>query len=665
MAQTIPLHLVLDLGTGSEFFDSVADSDQDIVYPWPGDPYTLDLTTPIQLIQPVWIGVSADGNNAQAFPKSMTVAQIIAAGFPRVYEGTEIVDGDGNVLVFSDQYNHILLAIAACCNPNYLTQALALKTSNKPLTPGQTYVCGTEAIFKWLALYGKNELRPDLTYEFRIRMINADASIDLEDALVPTAPFSETHANVLNWPADFVGLTIEGENLVANDTVSPMPGELRLLTFDGGTLEMHVIIRDNAAAIIAEDTQIFALPDSQCGTGCIDPYPENILTSFPDATLDVAYNHSTQLEGTGPFAFNILQKPTWLAGVLDPVTGLITWSGTPDTPENELIVEFQAENCGEPIAEETPSSGEILFDVKQVLSFTARTPISNQPWYKVVWADFLGLFVAITQQDGSGTQVATSPDGETWTLRSTPGDINWNSITVNESAGKLVVVGTGDVGAIMTSADAITWTPHNAPEVVQARAVVYSPELDLYISVGSLGTNRIMKSSDGETWTPVVAPVLNQWYGLVWSSALGLFVATAATGTGNQVMTSPDGDTWTIRTTDGTSRSWFSISEGGGLLIATSTTGSFGQRIMTSPDAITWTLRTASNFNRNWTGNAYGNGVFVAVGNGTGPSVMQSVDGISWIDTTAPNSPWTGIAYNGTTRFVVVGLNALATADWT
>lgn len=660
MAQTIPLKLVIDLGGGSEFFDSVADSDQDIVYPWPGTPVTFDLTIPPHLIQPVWIGVSADGNDAQAYPLNTPVADIIAAGWPHVYQGTEIADSDGNVMVYSDQYNHILLAIASCCNSNFLTQALALKQSSFPLTPGETYPCGSEAIFTWLVIYGKNEDRPNLSARFNITLTNADQSVTLSGAfssfvLPPTGKISKA------WPADFIGMTIDGTNLVAND-VEPMPGEMRVMDFDNGTIEVRTAVLDEDFNVIIEEANTWALPGTQCGANCIDPYPDPL--TLPDATDGVEYVAETQLEGSGPFALEIVQKPAWLTASLNAITGVITWGGTPPTFGNDQVVEFKAENCGEPIVAETPSSGEILLDVKQVMTFIARTSPGNQPWYKVRWIPWLNLYVAISQSNASGQQVATSPDGETWTLRNTPGNINWNAITDN-GVDKIVVVGTGDVGAIMTSPDAINWTAHNAPEVVQARGVAYSASLNLYVAVGSLGTNRILKSSDGETWTTVTAPALNQWYGLIRSEALGLFVATAINGTSNQVMTSPDGDTWTLRTTDSTSRSWFYINEGGGLLVATAASGSFGVRIMTSPDAITWTLRQANNVNQTFTGSAYGNGRHVIVGNAvSGQPFEQSADVVTWTQVPGPIQGYVGITF-GVDRFVVVGLNVVATADWT
>jgi hypothetical protein len=663
MAQTIPLKLVIDLGGGSEFFDSVADSDQDIVYPWPGDPVTFDLTVEPHLIQPVWIGVSADGNDAQAYPVTTSVEDILAAGWAHVYQGTEIADGSGNVTVYSDQYNHILLAIAACCNNNFPTQALALKQSRFPLTPGETYPCGSEAIFTWLVVYGRNEDRPALSARFDIKLTSADQSIILEG---PFSSFGIPPGGKItkSWPNDFIGMTVGGENLVAND-VEPMVGERRVMDFDNGTIEVKTSVLDETFEVIIQEANTWALPGTQCGANCIDPYPDPI--TFPDATEGVAYSAFTQLEGDGPFALEIVQKPSWLTASLNAVTGLITWGGTPPTFGNDQIVEFKAENCGEPIVAETPSSGEILLDVKQALLFQARTSISNQPWYKVCWSEFLGLFIAVSQQDGSGTQAATSPDGLVWTLRSTPGNINWNDVISFEDLGRVVAVGTGDTGAMMWSDDGITWTAADV-DLGQWRGVSASPSLAELVAVGSLGSNRVVFSSNAVAWDLGNAAVLNQWYSVAWSPTLNLFAAVSITGSGNQVMTSIDGENWTSRTSPAGTRMWFKIIWAGGQFVAVGASGSGGSRVMTSPDGIIWTIRNAANVNGAWLGLAYGNNIYVAVANtsaGAEKQMMKSGDAITWQEVNGPNQAWTSVAYNGVSRFVAVGTNQLMTAEWT
>lgn len=106
----IALHLLNDLGS-----DSIGGSIADQPFAWPGLPVDYDVTIPPENVAPVWAGVSADGSTNQIFPMTATVAQIIAAGFPRVYQVTQITGADGSVQVFSENLKTVQILIAACC----------------------------------------------------------------------------------------------------------------------------------------------------------------------------------------------------------------------------------------------------------------------------------------------------------------------------------------------------------------------------------------------------------------------------------------------------------------------------------------------------------------------------------------------------------------------
>lgn len=104
------MHLLNDLGS-----DSIGGSIADSPFPYPGTEVEYDVTTPPENVAPVWIGVSADGLTNQVFPIGTTVAAIIGAGFPRVYQGTQIIGNDGSVQVFSENLKTVQITIAACC----------------------------------------------------------------------------------------------------------------------------------------------------------------------------------------------------------------------------------------------------------------------------------------------------------------------------------------------------------------------------------------------------------------------------------------------------------------------------------------------------------------------------------------------------------------------
>jgi hypothetical protein len=86
--------------------------------------------------------------------------------------------------------------------------------------------------------------------------------------------------------------------------------------------------------------------------------------------------------------------------------------------------------------------------------------VDQTSWNAITFGN--GLFVAVSG-DSSGSRVITSPDGITWTPRTSPDNIQWISVTYGNGVFVAVGCGTacGDAGganSIMTSPDGITWT---------------------------------------------------------------------------------------------------------------------------------------------------------------------------------------------------------------
>jgi hypothetical protein len=226
----------------------------------------------------------------------------------------------------------------------------------------------------------------------------------------------------------------------------------------------------------------------------------------------------------------------------------------------------------------------------------------------------------------------TSPDGITWTIRTSASDNNWEKIAWSPELILLVAVSTTGTGnRIMTSPDGITWTSRTSPADNTWRSIIWSPELYLFVAVASSGTgNRVMTSPDGIAWTIGTTPADNQWEDIVWSPDLSIFTAVAFSGTGNRVMTSPDGIAWTIGTTPADNQ-WEDIVWSPDLSIFTAVAFSgTGNRVMTSPNGFTWTIRTNSVDNdfRNITWSPELS-IFACVSvSGTGNRVMTSAFGI-------------------------------------
>jgi hypothetical protein len=86
----------------------------------------------------------------------------------------------------------------------------------------------------------------------------------------------------------------------------------------------------------------------------------------------------------------------------------------------------------------------------------------------------------------------------------------------------------------MTSPDGITWTSRTSAADNQWFAVTYGN--DLFVAVSGSGTgNRVMTSPDGITWTSRTPAADNFWNSVTYGN--GLFVAASSSGT-KRVMTS-------------------------------------------------------------------------------------------------------------------------------
>ena len=140
------------------------------------------------------------------------------------------------------------------------------------------------------------------------------------------------------------------------------------------------------------------------------------------------------------------------------------------------------------------------------------------------------LFVAITDMT-----IYTSPDGITWTARSSPDPYFMRSVTYGN--GLFVAVGLDIPGirfrGVLTSPDGITWTGRAPIEPNDWRSVHFADGVFLAVAAG--GVNRVMRSTDGITWRRSPAAQQNRWTSVTYGD--GVWVAVASDGT-NRVMTS-------------------------------------------------------------------------------------------------------------------------------
>ena len=244
-----------------------------------------------------------------------------------------------------------------------------------------------------------------------------------------------------------------------------------------------------------------------------------------------------------------------------------------------------------------------------------------------------GVFVAA----GTSGNMATSPDGITWTSR-TSGIGNTTAQALTYGGGVFVVAGYD--GDLASSPDGTTWTSRSSGLTARIKCLTYGDGLFLAGDYDGL----IISSPDGTTWTDRTSPFTENVMALAYGA--GLFVAFGPSGA---VFTSPDGENWTGRTTAATD--WqYALTYGDGLFVSVGGDG----ELTTSPDGITWTSRTSGFGSTNIRGVAYGQGLYIAVGwSGT---LTTSPDGITWTSKTSEfGSTNIQVATYGDGLFVIAG----------
>ena len=177
------------------------------------------------------------------------------------------------------------------------------------------------------------------------------------------------------------------------------------------------------------------------------------------------------------------------------------------------------------------------------------------------------LFVLTASSGG----IATSPDGLTWTSRTSGTTRNlWGSAYGN---GTWVIVGysSGSGGVYLTSGDGQTWTSHSFSSA-NLRNVAFGG--GNFVRVGDSG--YLASSTNGLNWTQRAAGVANT-YGICYGD--GNFVAV---GAGGYIASSADGTNWAIHSS-GTTATLERVAFGGGTFVATGDGGVLLQSASMNP----------------------------------------------------------------------------------
>lgn len=252
-----------------------------------------------------------------------------------------------------------------------------------------------------------------------------------------------------------------------------------------------------------------------------------------------------------------------------------------------------------------------------------------------------------------GLPPAPPPPGTSWIGTYTTGTALFG---VAASANIFVAVGTS--GTIVTSPDGITWTTRTSGTTNDLWGCVYTGTQ--FVAVGKLST--VLTSPDGITWTTrtLPSPLLNL-IGVAWGNGQIIVV-----GESGACRTSPDGITWTIRSPGFTLG--YSAARNSSLTVVVGGNASYQTAIRTSPDLVTWTTRSAPTtsmlYSIIWTGT-----LFIATG-GSG-ACITSPDGITWTfrgSGTLAGNIW-ATTFDGT-QYIAVGPQTYAfrstdTINWT
>lgn len=238
-----------------------------------------------------------------------------------------------------------------------------------------------------------------------------------------------------------------------------------------------------------------------------------------------------------------------------------------------------------------------------------------------------GLFVAWSSIS-SGVQIATSPDGVTWTSRmSGVGGVK----KVVFGNGVFVAVGTSTNN--YSSTDGVTWTPRTNQFTSAPENVVYVPHWTLFVTVGNSSSSTcISTSSDGITWVSRLSATSASLRFIAYSNNSIVAISVG----GGPSYYSNNGTTWSTSTFTPFSGSTHGVIYANGLYIITGRES----KIKISTDGVAFydyafpsTMGyMGDNNGRNFSsGIQYSNGAFITSGSSSAPYFsFISSNGRSW-----------------------------------
>ena len=313
-------------------------------------------------------------------------------------------------------------------------------------------------------------------------------------------------------------------------------------------------------------------------------------------------------------------------------------------------------------------TGNLIISISAMkgISWAAGT-VTHEYRYKIpIVKSGGGVFVGYQwQYDATSSAEASSKflfstDGQSWEEKST---LSFATVCAAYGAGKFVSLGTSGTSRIFCrhtdlqgnmSADKIVVSTSNTHRI---NAMIYTGTR--YIAIGE--KNYAIYSTDGENWAELstlpTASSNETWGLLAYNGETIVALTTDFFGKAQTFAYSTDnGDTWTQGTMP-ISVNWRAITYGNGKFVAITY-----NKVAVSDDGINWTL--TDNEIANLRNIVFGNGLFVITPS-SGNVCYYSADGISWANTTLPESgDWRALAY-GNDKFVAFPFTADASGAYT
>lgn len=263
--------------------------------------------------------------------------------------------------------------------------------------------------------------------------------------------------------------------------------------------------------------------------------------------------------------------------------------------------------------------------------------ITSSSWYGICWSPELSLFCTVAHTGAN--QVATSPDGVTWTVRTASLSSQWVNVCWSPEL-RLFCAISQNSQSLMTSPDGINWTTRTGAASKDWVGICWSPDLRMFVATARTGTQLIQTSRDGINWSLQTSVLADIW-GVCWSPELRLFCGVGGSG---RVVISKDGVTWTGSTPWSLQAMSVCWSPERRLFVAPAYNNSANtNNILTSPDGINWTVRSSGAI-KAWRGICWSAELrlFAVIGDNPssvqGTSAATSTDGRNWRVQTVPTA---------------------------